>query len=336
MGRLGEVEGKVDYWEFTVPYKQGDRLLQAFPGGWELRTNRRGELRGFRGYTHSADLAVGSGLVGWSPDYQEMGMHASLSGEALALLAGNSDGWADLPFLVAFVHDELGGHTTRLDVAFDDKVGLLDMDQVGQALRSGDYVSRSKSWRHFESNERGVYGETWYLGSGRSDSQLRVYDKRAERLQKDKGDQVEGIAHWVRVELQLRRKRAHAAAVEVKKAGARAWSYLAGVVRSHVEFKERGTNPQKTRWKPAAWWLTFLGGVAKARLVVPKETKTLEDKRSYISAQVAPTLALLEKGMGFDAAWRFLYLVAKEGHERLGPRHELVLKATRKQEAASV
>ena len=327
MGKLGQVESKIDYWEFTVPYQQADRLGAVFPGGREVRRNERGDLRGWRGYTHSADLAVGSGLVGWSPARQEMGVHVSLSGEALALLAGNADPWGDLPAMIAFIHDDLGGHTTRLDCAFDDKIGLLDLDLVGEALRSGDFVARWKDWKYYQSSKGGVLGETYYLGSGRSDSQLRVYDKRAERLQKGHGEQVEGVPHWIRVELQLRRKRAHAAAVEVKAAGARVWWHLAGVLRGMVEFKQPGTSSQKTRWEPAAWWLRFLGGVEKARLVVDRQVRTLDNVRSWVLGQVAPSLAVLEQGMGFDAAWSFLYQVAQEGHKRLGPRHRAIIAA---------
>jgi len=317
--------GAIDYWEFTVPHENGEKLGLMFPGGWDLRRNERGDLRGWRGYTHSADLAVGSGIVGWSPERHDMGCHVSLSSEALSLLAGNDEAWSDLPGMISFVHDELGGHTTRVDVAFDDQAGLLDLGVIGGALRAGDYVSRWRDWTYYCSSRGGILGETYYLGSGRSDTQLRVYDKRAERLQK--GHDVEAD-HWVRCELQLRRGRAVAAAEAVKSAGARAWSYLAGVLRGMVEFKERGTSLQKTRWPVARWWARFLGYVEKVRLVVEKKVKTLADVRSWVTGQVAPSLAVLEKGMGFDGCWSFLYQVAQEGRDRLGARHKLLLKAS--------
>lgn len=326
MGDLGEVEAKVDYWELTVPYEQKDALTDVLPGGYEVRRNRQGELRGWRGYDHSGDLAVGSGLVGWRPDGQDMGCHLSLSSDALALLAGNAECWTDLPGMVAHVHEDLGGHTTRLDVAFDDKVGLLDLDQVAAAFEAGDYVSRYRHkprvWSDMETG-----GRTFYLGSPTSDSQLVIYDKAKERVTNGHADQVEGLTHWVRVELRLRRDRAHAAAVQLKERGQGAWSYFCGVLKGMLDFKVRGTSEQKTRWDTSPWWDAFLGFAEKARLVVEAKVRTLDDVRGWLLDQVAPSLAVLEEGMGFDKAWAFLYQVAQEGHGRLGPRHRQLLTA---------
>jgi len=325
MGELGPVEARCDFWELTVPYQERERLVGLFPGGCQVRKNRQGDLRGWRGYDHSADLAVGSGLVGWRPDRQDMGCHVSLGSQALDLLAGNADQWNDVPGMVDVVHGDLGGHTTRLDIAFDDKVGLLDMDTVEAALRGGDYVSR---WR----NPPGFNGKvgqavTWYLGSSRSDSQLVIYDKLQERLDQGHADQVEGLTHWIRVELRLRRERAQVAAEQLRQRGDQVWSYFAGVLRGLVDFKERGTSPQKTRWRTVSWWDRFLDGAAKAKLVVERKVRTLDGAKAYILGQVAPTLAVLERGMGKVNAWAFLLDAAAEGHDRLGPRHELLLQA---------
>jgi len=164
---------------------------------------------------------------------------------------------------------------------------------------------------------------------------LRTYDKRAERIQKGHEDQVEGIEHWVRVELQLRRKRADAAAALFQASKADqvgVMRQLAGVLRGYVEFKTPTTaDSNKRRWAPAEWWLTFLGHVEKARLVVEKIVRTIEDVQDWVSSQVAPSLALLEKALGFDRAWSFLRSEATAGRARWGPRHLAILRATREQ-----
>jgi len=326
MGELGQIEARVDFWEGTVPADQLVGLKGLFPGGWQVRKTRQGDLRGWRGYTHSADLAVGSGLVGWRPDRPDMGCHFSLSGGALDLLAGNADDWSDVPGMVDQVHGVLGGHSTRLDVAFDDKVGLVDLDVLDAAVDAGDYTSRyRKKPRVWLDKETG--GRTYYWGSPQSDSQLVIYDKLRERRTKGHADQVEGLTHWVRVELRLRRERAHAAALQLVDRGEAVWSYFAGVLRGMLDFKERGTSPQKTRWDTSPWWAAFLGHVEKAKLTVEKKVRTLDDVRAYVLQQVAPSLAVLERGMGFDECWQFLYQAAQEGRERLGPRHELLLQA---------
>lgn len=325
MGELGAVEAKVDYWEWTVPFGKRDKALGLFPGGVALRKNRHGDLRGWRGYDHSADLAVGSGIVGWRPDRPDMGCHVSLGAEALALLAGNADVWADVSSMVGVVHEELGGHSTRVDIAFDDKVGLVDLETVGDAVRAGDYTSRYRPPRELVDHDKG--GRTFYFGSPSSDSQLVIYDKLRERKANDRADEVEGLDHWVRVELRLRRERANAAARELRERGRSAWSYFAGVLKGMLDFKVRGESDRKTRWETAPWWHAFLGFAAKATLTVEGKVRTLADVQSWFVNQVAPTLALLEQGMGFDEFWSFAFRTAEDGRARMGPRHELVLQS---------
>ena len=333
---MGDVSGKLDFWEFTVPYHQADRLASVFPGGWTGRTKAGGEVRGFRGYTHSAELAIGAGLVGWCPDRHEMGIHCSLGGEALQLLAGQDDRWRDLPGMVGFVHDELGGKTRRLDLAFDDQVGILDVATVHQAVRERLYTARWHKWRYYESYERGVLGETCELGAPQSDTRLVIYDKRAERLQHGHDDQVDGIDHWVRVEVRLRRDWAFAAAEKVKAQGRGVWLYFREVLAGMVEFKERGLDDNRARWPVAKWWARFLGAVSKAYLEVPEKVKTLAEKQAVFEMQNGPSMAVFVEALGFDNAWGFLYDVANRGRARMGARHDLMVSSYRQQQAAGI
>jgi len=328
------VEVGVDYWEFTCPWDRGRSLLYSFPGGYEVRRNERGEVIGWRGYTHSALVAQGKGRVGWSPEDERMGVHFSLSSEALSVLAALDEAWADLSSVMDAVHSELGGHTTRVDVCWDETSGLLDLGVVREALRNRDYVARWREWQYLESEKETrdfgpVRGETFYLGSSKSDSQLRVYDKRAERLQK--GHAVE-VDHWVRVELQLRRKRADAVSrlwAQVRTDADAIVTRLTGFLRSMVEFKDassRDTNG--TRRPVAGWWARFLGFAEKASVAVARaEARTVEDVKEWVDRQVGPSLALLQEALGFDQAWAFLYQTAQDGRDRWGPRHKAILMA---------
>jgi DNA relaxase NicK len=168
---------------------------------------------------------------------------------------------------------------------------------------------------------------------------LRCYDKRRERLNKGHGDEVEGVDHWLRVELQLRRKRADAAArdfqgVKVDPRGV--FGHLAGVLRGYLEFKvPSDSDSNKRRWKPAAWWVAFLGYVEKSRLRVEKVVRTIQHVQDWVSFQVAPSLALLEEALGSDRAWSFLFGEAQEGRARWGPKHRAILEETRKQQQAA-
>ena len=328
------VEAGVDYWEFTLPYEKGWDVLTSFPGGRELRRNKRGDVIGWRGYTHSAYVAQGKGRVGWSPDDDRMGVHFSLGSEALRVMAALDSWWSDLPSVMGAVLDELGGHTTRVDVAWDDQTGALDMAQIAEARSEGRFVTRWKDSQRIESTKATkafgpVSGETFYFGSAKSDSQLRIYDKRAERMQKE---HVVDFDHWVRVELQLRRKRADAVArlyATAKQNAQEVMVKLAGLLRSMLEFKASSQDSNKQRQPAASWWARFLGYAEKARLApVEAEARTVDHVKAWVSGQVAPSLALLEQALGFDRAWAFLYATAQEGRARMGPRHRAILAAS--------
>ena len=82
---------------------------------------------------------------------------------------------------------------TRLDVAYDDLSGVLDIEEVCRDTEAQEYVSSFTGWN--------VQRGSGTLGSRSSEILVRIYDKAAERGFDDG-------RHWVRVELQLRRERA--------------------------------------------------------------------------------------------------------------------------------
>ena len=334
--QTGRVSIGLDYLEFTLPFELKDRFLDGLPGGHELIRNKRGEIIGWRGYSHSAFIAQGKGRVGWSPGDDRMGFHVSLGSQALGVLAGLDDAWSDHPNLVGWILDDLGGHLTRIDVAFDDKTGMLDLDTMIDAAAVGEYVSRWREWQRLTSGKTVdgdiVIGSSLYMGSKKSDSQMRAYDKRSERLQKGRADQVAGVDHWVRVEVQFRRDRANAIGNIFKKAKTMARETaekLSGVLRGLVEFKEPSNDTNKQRQPAAGWWVAFLGGAEKATLApVVKDVRTVADVMLWISQQVGPSLALVEEGLGKTAAWAWLLDTSQESRSRWTARHRSILAAS--------
>jgi len=177
---------------------------------------------------------------------------------------------------------------------------------------------------------RSAGGRTFYLGSPLSDSMLLVYDKKQERAAA--GVPFEG-KHWVRVELRLRRERANVAATlfkGVREDAGRVMRHFAGVLRGYIEFKEPNEgDSNKRRWKPAAWWLEFVGDVEKASLAVrERELATVKDIKKWFSLQVSPSMALLEESMGQVEAWAWLLGAAELGRYRWTARHRAILAAS--------
>lgn len=265
--------------------------------------------RGFRGYANSGRILNGMGWVAWDYNRPDMGVHVVLPSSALGELSRTV---GDMQGLGAFLLS-VGFKVGRFDVAIDDRVGYLDLDQICQAVDDRRYTSR---WRRYQERRSrvgdGPFAVTLEFGSRTSESFLRIYDKAAEQSQKG----VEGLdgVHWLRVELELKGSRAHAA---FEKWVVEGFGFVPGLIRGYLEFKEPGQAEQRTRWSIAGWWARFLGYAEKLRLVLPSPVRTLETVRAWVERQVAPSLALLVKAEGGAVDW--LYLLLKEGAARLTP-----------------
>lgn len=143
-------------------------------------------------------------------------------------------------------------NVTRLDMAFDDHTGILDIDVLRDDTDDHLYVSKSRSWKV----EYGSAGTTIYHGSPKSNMYIRIYDKAAER-------QLEDV-HWIRVELQMRDEIAtgfidglmiHPAGVQFR-----------GVLHNYLRYVvDPGTDENMSRWPMAAYWEELLEGVSQIR-----------------------------------------------------------------------
>ena len=126
----------------------------------------------------------------------DMGVWCEMSGQgcrAFETLTSLSSKWGDLFHTITANNMNI----TRLDVAYDDHTGTLDINQIIQDTRKQEYISKSDYWEIVESSK----GQTVQFGSPQSDTLIRIYDKARER-------NCPAGEHWIRCELQLRRDRA--------------------------------------------------------------------------------------------------------------------------------
>ncbi len=87
---------------------------------------------------------------------------------------------------------------TRIDVAYDDFTGVLDLDHLAAETLAHNFSSRFKDYQVIIGNK----GKAVNHGSQSSSIFIRCYDKRLEQGVEDKCD------HWVRLELQIRAENA--------------------------------------------------------------------------------------------------------------------------------
>ena len=284
-------------------------VLELFGGEREWLPTRGG-------MRYRSGLMRGNVRVYWDGlDEEEMGVHVEASGRGCRQLEaeGVVHHWSK--FFEAALKD--GAEFSRLDLAADDLAGVIPFQESVAKTKADHVTRRSDCWRVFECGRRSSaeVGQTLMLGSGSSDTQLRIYDKTAEQAQKGKTP----VGEWVRCEAQFRNERAQIAAQVLAAEGEGA---IAGLIAGLVDFKEPGQDSNKARWKRCAWWSAFLGLVETIRLTVQPEDRSVEQVADWIKRQVGPSLSLLSVAQGYGSEW-LLDLVEssfgrlREGHLRM-------------------
>ncbi len=309
----------LDYIRFTLPYSLDVFISLA---EWVTGKGERQET-GMNGYTHrSAVLKTGSVL--WSPKREEMGIHTVLPASALSQVQLTPIG------LINWVLGK-GGHFTRIDVAYDDFTGSLNIEEMDRKLRDGEVVTRWKKAKsqtgHYRIGEGIDDGNGVTIGSRTSDSYCRIYDKKMER----EARKIEcPIINWIRVEVELKGKKSQELA---KVLGATATNgetgqALAGLLYGLLDFKDPGADKNKSRWTTSEWWLDFVGVAEKLSLALPKEERTLDDVKKWFDtsvSQMAAVILLSEVEDGAVDGYNWLMSSIAAGAGKLRSHHKRIM-----------
>lgn len=217
---------------------------------------------------------------------------------------------------------------TRLDLAYDDHEGLLNIYQIEQDVRDRSYRSKSKFsmiiWS--DDQERDVQGLTVQVGSNKSNILIRIYNKAAERgFDKDK--------HWIRVELQLRKDRAVAAAAELLKLQ-HIGRTVSGILRNYCVFVVDNGDLNKSRWPIAPYWDWCLMSMDKISLwISPGEPYNFSKTERSLLSQYGQAIITYFKIHG---SLNSLLYAARDLHPELKKKYKIaiadaeLLKAERK------
>jgi len=165
---------------FTVPDSTADEVIARVGGEWIK------DKKGFLGYRQgwlSRGNSGGLGRIGTGASWAPREVHVDLSQELI------SD-WTYQKFHdVATWVFEQKGHFGRIDVALDDRNGVIDVDRIYASVRAGNCVSHFRQSRLISGLDVGTgldTGQTLCMGSRQSDTYLRIYDKAAEQRSKEK------------------------------------------------------------------------------------------------------------------------------------------------------
>ena len=231
-----------------------------------------------------------------------------------------------------FLMDALveGGVMKRLDLAINDRAGILDIPDLTAKCNREECVSLFRSFKSYASGElvkhneqdKAGMGHTLYIGSLKSEVYFCCYEKNYEQYAK-LGVPIEEAPIKNRFEIRLKDERAYYAVRELLNhydAEQTAFS----IINHYIRFVDREPEKRKTDWKLNDRWAWFIGkDRPPIKLTTDPEPYTLERTLGWISRQVAPTLKMLKK---IDAGNSTSYLKEIEDNAKLTEKHLQIIR----------
>ena len=113
-----------------------------------------------------------------------------------------------------------GGVMKRLDLAINDRVGILDIPKLKEKYKAGECISYFRMQKDYSGTEKcgndtpKNTGETLYLGSTSSELYMCAYQKNYEQYVKN-GTEIEDTEIKNRFEIRMKNERAYYAVVDL-------------------------------------------------------------------------------------------------------------------------
>jgi len=185
----GEIESFLEVLEHEISYEQNV---------WTLE--RRG---GFSGYKYSAKLLCNgtqAGLVAWGA--ANFGYYVSFSGKGCEAI--------NMEALHKALTQMVGAKLTRVDIALDDLVGNVSIEDMKDKYLDGQFITRGtppsagefRGYQSMSPSDRKKCGfvpdagHTFYVGARENGKIFRAYDKAAQM-------KCEEYPNWNRFEVQI-------------------------------------------------------------------------------------------------------------------------------------
>ena len=280
-------------------------------------------------YSYTEHYYLGDIFVFTSAD-EEKGVLLELKGKGCrqfeSYLVAQERSWYD------FLMDALleGGVMKRLDLAINDRAGILDIPELTEKCNREECVSVFRSFKSYASGElikkleqdKAGMGHTLYIGSLKSEVYFCCYEKNYEQYAK-LGIPVSEAPIKNRFEIRLKNERAYYAVKDLLThydAERTAFS----IINRYIRFVDMEEDKRREDWKLNDRWAWFIGkGREPLKLTTQPEPYTLSRTLNWIARQVAPTLKMLKK---IDAGNNTDYLKDIEQHAKLTEKHEQIIK----------
>ena len=280
-------------------------------------------------YKYTEHYYLGDVFVYTSQD-EEKGTLLELKGKGCrqfeSYLLAQERSWYD------FLMDALveGGVMKRLDLAINDRAGILDIPDLTAKCNREECVSLFRSFKSYASGElvkhneqdKAGMGHTLYIGSLKSEVYFCCYEKNYEQYAK-LGIPTSEAPIKNRFEIRLKDERAYYAVRELLTHYDTEQTAFS-IINHYIRFVDREPEKRKTDWKLNDRWAWFIGkDRPPIKLTTDPEPYTLERTLGWISRQVAPTLKMLKK---IDAGNSTSYLKEIEDNAKLTEKHLQIIK----------
>lgn len=247
-------------------------------------------LKGFYGYR---DRLYFDGISIHINGRDDMGICVEMSGKGCRTFETFGTGDYDLIFSEILENynedsEKRQMNITRIDIAYDDFSGVLDLDQLSSDTLNHYFSSRFKDYQVITGNK----GKAVNHGSNKSNVYIRCYDKRLEQNVQEK------IDHWIRLELQIR---SECALGFIKMQESIEDKYFF-VLNRYLRYLVPNNNTSNRSMVPTApYWLRFIENTEdRAIFCKPADNYNLFKLRSFITDQVSGAITTYIDIVGVD------------------------------------
>lgn len=215
----------------------------------------------------------------------------------------------------------------RLDLAINDKVGILDIPELIEKCRNEECISVFRSFKNYRSgelvhrDEKPDMGNTLYIGSLKSEVYFCVYEKDYEQYVKN-DIAVEDAEIKNRFELRLKNERAtHALKKLLESKDSE--KVVFEIINRYVRFVDQEPDKKRNNWKLNERWSWFIGNDRGAlRLTTQPEPYNFNRTLNWLHHQVAAMLKVTDI---LDGVYGTTVLPEMIQNAKLTEKHEKII-----------
>lgn len=217
----------------------------------------------------------------------------------------------------------------RLDLAINDRVGILNIPQLIQKCKDDECISVFRSYKDYGSGElvssrednKREMGKTLYIGSMKSDVYFCIYEKAYEQYIKT-GMPIEESEIKNRFEIRLKNERSEQAVLDlIKYRDGERTSF--SIINNYIRFVDAVPGKSRRDWKTNKDWLFFIGeNRGRLKLTTQPEPYEVNKTRNWMSHQVAASQKML---MEIDRLNGTTFVKDMMENVKLRPKHRKII-----------